>query len=121
MRADLAFTLDPPRSRLRVTGELDLATTDRLRGVLDAIERNGCTRVDVDLARASFVDVGSWHVLDDYRRRFERFGGFLVVLDASDWTRFVAEAAGFVHLLAPDDGPVDPFVSVASPVRGEHR
>ena len=56
MRASFQFTGDPPVALLSVAGELDLASSDRLRDVLAGLTMSGCTRHALDLEAVTFID-----------------------------------------------------------------
>lgn len=68
----ISVTQDPDgRTRVRVTGELDVATAPALDDQLTALRRPG-SRVVLDLGGVSFLDSSAIHVLvaqtDDARR-----------------------------------------------------
>jgi anti-sigma B factor antagonist len=92
-------------AKVRVTGELDLATNDRLREGLRSVMARGCARLELDLAGVSFIDASSLRVLDQEQRRFAESGGTLEVVAASRCHLRVSELAGYRNLQPPSAHP----------------
>ena len=101
MRTQFLFTSTPPVGRLCVVGDLDLSTRDRLREVLETLRRDGCFRVEVDLAEVTFVDACSLAVLDAERRHVTAGGGTFDVVAASRKYQRAVRLAGYDELSAP--------------------
>ena len=82
-----------------VTGDLDLwnspALEQRLRRCL---ERGQCWVV-VDLGKASFLDSSGLGALTNAKRRIERKGGRLVVINTNEQMRRVFELTGLMRVL----------------------
>ncbi len=53
----------PPGARVKVTGELDIATASQLEVALEALVRDGVRILDVDLDRVPFCDITGLNVL----------------------------------------------------------
>ncbi len=111
MRTEFTFSCEPPTARLRVSGELDISSTDQLRDVLACLRLEGCTRLEVDLSGVVFIDAGSLRVLHREQLRLMIAGGDLEVVDASPCYRLVSGLAGYDSLLpVPGGGHVVPTV-----------
>ena len=82
-----------------VTGDLDLwnapALEQRLRRCLD----QGSQWVVVDLSEAAFLDSSGLGALTNSKRRIERKGGRLVVINTNDQMRRVFELTGLMRVL----------------------
>jgi anti-anti-sigma factor len=102
--AGFQFTCDPPRARLRLSGELDLSTREQLGDVLVCLTLAGCRRVEIDLAAVTFIDAGTLRVLSDEQRRLAGCGGALEVVVASDAALQLCSLAGYPGL-APSGSP----------------
>jgi anti-anti-sigma factor len=102
MRTDFRFTCAPPRARLYLVGEFDLSTRDALDVVLGSLRRRGCTRLELDLADVTFIDVCTLAVLDREQRRLREDGGELQVALASRRCQRVTRLVGYHDLLAAD-------------------
>ena len=96
--AGFHFTCDPPLGRLRVSGELDLATREQLRDVLVCLALAGCRRVEIDLGAVTFIDAGTLGLLADEQRRLAGRGGVLQVVVASAAALHVCDLAGYPGL-----------------------
>ena len=59
MRARVQVDCEPPRARLRIDGELDLAANVQLRHALARVAFFGCHQVEIDLDAVTFVEAGS--------------------------------------------------------------
>jgi anti-anti-sigma factor len=84
---------------VRLEGELDLATRDELAGLLACLRLHGCSLVEVDALRVTFVDATCLRVLHDERRRLRAGGGTLRLVAASSFFVKVLDAAGYDDLL----------------------
>lgn len=95
-----------------VTGDLDLwnapALEQRLRRCLD----QGSQWVVVDLSQAAFLDSSGLGALTNSKRRIERKGGRLVVINTNDQLRRVFELTGLMRVLnvVPDRAHALAFV-----------
>ena len=75
MHLDIAADIDPPTCRLRIRGEIDLATADTLRDVIAMQLARGNTAVRLDLAGVSFMDSSGVHALAWASAQARRSGG----------------------------------------------
>lgn len=101
----------PRRARLRVEGELDLATHDELRHRLRALCRRPCRVLELDVAEVSFVDAGCLRALDEARQVLAARGGRLEVVAASHCFALVSHLAGYDAL---DVAPARPRLTLLS-------
>ena len=83
MHLDIRSHLEPPVCALEVSGELDLATADTLRDVIDLQVSRGNTRIYLDLKRVSFMDSSGVHVLAWAQARAHARGGSLTLAAVS--------------------------------------
>lgn len=79
LRMVLAPASAPPVARVRVRGELDLATAPRLHTQLQALLRAGYRDLDLDLDDVDFCDVAGLNTLLRTHAEAVRAGGGLVV------------------------------------------
>jgi anti-anti-sigma factor len=98
VQTDFTFVCRPPAARLRITGELDLATRERLREALRDLRARRCSRVEVDAADVDFVDATSLRVLHEERLRLLDEGGRLDVVAGSPTYLLVSQLAGYDDL-----------------------
>jgi len=80
--------------RLRLSGELDLATAPWLRDHLAGIAANGAECVVVDVSGLSFIDSTGLSVLVDGWKRLRERGGDLVLESPSPAVAKVLDIAG---------------------------
>jgi len=97
--------LRPPLARLRITGELDLASHERLVETTAWLRRHGCSEVELDLAGVAFIDASTLRVLHREQMRLMLTGGRLRVVAASAYHQVVSRLAGYPGLMAPPDRP----------------
>jgi anti-anti-sigma factor len=105
MHTAFLLTGRPPSARLRIIGDLDLATRDRLREVIDDLRSTGYERIELDLASVSFIDASNLGVLHEQQRRLLAGGGALDVVAASHRHQRVVRLVGYDTLLAPEPDP----------------
>jgi anti-sigma B factor antagonist len=95
--------------RLAVSGELDIATADRLQDAVRSVSSDRPGRVVLDLRGVSFMDSTGFAVLVNEQRRLETDGSVLVIAGASrqvlDVLRILAVESMFVmeHPAEADD------------------
>jgi anti-anti-sigma factor len=69
----LKFGTDGSSALLSLSGELDLAVTDRVHKALDEVERRATEKLELDLTELSFIDVvGARAILSANDRAKER-------------------------------------------------
>lgn len=85
--------LGPNRCELRLEGELDLWSTERLQAVLQRVSRDN-EAVMVGLGSCEFVDSTGIAVFLQARRRLEDEGGRLVLYGCSDQVLRIFTVAG---------------------------
>ena len=78
LTAGLERDLDLPTAPLRLEGELDLASTDRLRALLDDRVAPGA-RVELDLTDVTHLSAAALAVLVAAHRKLRERGGALVL------------------------------------------
>ena len=93
--ADFRITIEPLEDAcvMRVTGELDSATADRLRGTLGAARQDGLTTV-LDMSGVSFIDSAGLRVLLEAARATDRH----------DWAWFIVRPHAVVLRLVELSG-----------------
>jgi anti-anti-sigma factor len=85
--------LEPERRELKLAGELDLWTTERLHAVLQRVARDNKAIV-VGLESCDFVDSTGIALFLQVRRQLESEGGRLVIYGCSDQVQRIFEVAG---------------------------
>lgn len=70
---------DTTRSRVRLTGELDINTLPRLKAALRGVRRDGHTVIELDLADLTFLCASALQVLVDAHTALHDAGGRLVL------------------------------------------
>lgn len=75
--------------RLRLAGELDLATGEHLRAVAREPGFARCACYDIDLRAITFVDCAGMHALEELVRSVEDLGGCVVVTPGPAVARIV--------------------------------
>jgi anti-anti-sigma factor len=85
--------IGPDRCELRLEGELDLWSTDRLQAVLQRVARDH-KAVVVGLQSCEFVDSTGIALFLQVRRQLEDEGGRLVLYGCSDQVQRIFEVAG---------------------------
>jgi anti-anti-sigma factor len=101
MWTDFQFACDPPKVRLKITGEIDFATKSQLRDLLLCFFRWRCIQVELDLSDVSFIDLSCVRLIDREQRRCIEAGGSLEVVAASTCFFRITDIAGFDHLQPP--------------------
>jgi anti-anti-sigma factor len=82
-----------------VTGELDIATTSKLRRSLGAALDRGVRRVVIDLRPLDFLDSIAVAALLHVAQRLRGEGSVAVVVDPDSYIRMVFEIAGLPQCL----------------------
>jgi anti-anti-sigma factor len=108
VRARVQVDCEPPRARLRIDGELDLAANVQLRHALARVAFFGCHQVDVDLDAVTFVEASSLRLLDQERARLARIGGRLEVVAASADFLLACDVVGYPDLKPAVNGSPRP-------------
>jgi anti-sigma B factor antagonist len=93
--ADFRITIEPLEDAcvMRVTGELDSGTADRLRGTLGAARQDELTTV-LDMSGVSFIDSSGLRVLLEAAR----------ATDTHDWAWFIVRPSAVVVRLVELSG-----------------
>jgi anti-anti-sigma factor len=86
-------SLGPDRCELRLEGELDLWSVERLEAVLQRVARDNRAIV-VGLEKCDFVDSTGIALFLQVRRQLEGEGGRLVLYGCSDQVQRVFDVAG---------------------------
>ncbi|HVV30460.1 MAG TPA: STAS domain-containing protein [Mycobacteriales bacterium] len=98
----VSVDVDPGRGTVRVEGELDIATVDRLTKVLEDQLARGCRHVALDVSALRFCGATGLGAVIAARRRYRAAGGDLVVTGASGRMLRLLQATGLEDLQAPD-------------------
>jgi anti-anti-sigma factor len=98
--ADFRITIEPLEDAcvMRVTGELDSGTADRLRGTLGAARRDGLTTV-LDMAGVAFIDAAGLRVLLEAARATDRHDWAWFIVRPSPVVLRLIELSGFTRRL----------------------
>jgi anti-anti-sigma factor len=91
--------LGPAGVVISVTGELDIATTPKLRRSLGAALDRGVRRVVIDLRPLDFLDSVAVAALLHVAQRLRHEGRLAVVVDPDSYIQMVFEIAGLPHCL----------------------
>lgn len=89
----------PPKGRVRLAGEFDLRTREHLADVVRSLRRCGCSVVEIDASRVTFVDASCLRLMHDEGRRLRGDGGELRVTAGSDVFVKLVRAAGYAELM----------------------
>ena len=84
---------------LRVVGDLELATALKLEIEIDAAVDDGAREIVVDLDRVGLMDSTGLAAIVEGRRRLDRRGGRLVVVNPQRAVRQVIEFSGLDEIL----------------------
>lgn len=84
---DIVLSIDTTRSSAALTGELDIAHTARLQGVLDRLRGDGHLDIMIDIGGLHFVDAAGLGVLARAHSEFGAAGGRVVLTRAQPWHR----------------------------------
>ena len=98
---DLSFEVDETDETtvLAVSGEVDAATAPQLRDQLDRLAGSGHAHVVVNLAEVDFIDSSALSALVVGLKRFENFGGEMVLCCAQPRILKVLEIAGLGRIM----------------------
>jgi anti-anti-sigma factor len=106
---DVTVERDRGTARVTVVGEIDLATADRLREVLIA-ELDSSPRVNIDLARCTFIDsVGLSVLVEAARRRSNGSEPALAITSPSAPVRRLIELTQLNSLIPVLDSASEPL------------
>jgi anti-anti-sigma factor len=101
---DLSVTGDALRPVLVVRGEIDVATSPRLRDELNAVIARGARHITLEFAGVSFVDSSGLGVLvGTYKRLHDDGDGSIRIVDAQASVRKVFEITGLESALLAGD------------------
>src|SRR5262245_1751645 len=90
-----------------VEGVLDIATTQRLRAVLDARLDEGRTKLVLDLSEVRMLDAGATGMLVRVAGRADKAGGALRAVSARGLSREVLQIVSLDKRLSIYDTPAD--------------
>ncbi len=88
---------------LRLSGELDLATTHRVEAELKRVEASGAQTIVIDLSDLSFINSTGVHLLVDAEARSRAQSNDLALLRGSAAVQRVLEICGVEAALPFDD------------------
>jgi anti-anti-sigma factor len=87
---------------LRLSGDLDVASADALRAVLDDQLAAGRPTIEIHVAEVRFCDAAGLGVLIAAQQRFRAIGGGLRLIDVSAAMARLLSITGLTDLFAPD-------------------
>ena len=99
----VAVTEDGGQTIAHITGEIDIATCERLRDAIEPHLGPG-QRVVLDLSGVSFMDSSCLNVLVQARTTLTTDGGSLILRNPSDAARRVLTATGLAELFDIESG-----------------
>ena len=108
-------TVHGDRARLRVIGEVDIATADQLAGAIQRCRRDGASTIVLDLAEMTFLDAAGLRVLVRVRRGLDAAGGTLRLINVRPSVRRVLTLTGLTSYLGVEPGPEDGATPGAPP------
>ena len=88
---DLRTTRDALGVRIAFTGELDLASSDRVEGELAAVERDGPARIVLDLRGLTFMDSTGLRLVAGADARARQAGRRVTIIQGPEAVRRVFE------------------------------
>jgi anti-anti-sigma factor len=106
----------PPRRRLRISGELDLATASLLASTLDQ-QATGCAQLELDLSGLVFCDLIGLATLERAQQRLLRRGCQLSIHRIKGQPRRLLNIDGLPTTLSARPSPSAAKVSLAKPRR----
>jgi anti-sigma B factor antagonist len=109
-------SLDQGVTRVRLAGEVDIATAPQLGRWLDDLVHDGHTRLLIDLSEATFIDSTGIGVLLHTVKQLRRRRGRLAVLCPDPAMRGLFELVGH-NLLFPVDETLDRALAHLRPLR----
>lgn len=86
---------------IRVRGEIDISTCERLRDVVEP-HLGPQQAIVLDLSQVEFMDSSSLHVLEEARGKLTADGGSLILRNPSQAARRLLTAANAQYLLDED-------------------
>ena len=92
LRIEVANTTSP--TMVVLTGEIDVATSARVRETLLGIARSGENRVVVDMSNVTFMDSTGLSALVGPLKRFRRAGGEITLRAPTKSVRKILEITG---------------------------
>jgi anti-sigma B factor antagonist len=109
MSSDATFeidvTEDDESTLVRVTGEIDLATSPQLREALDRAIGDGVALVRLDMTGVTFLDSSGISVLVDAQQRLQDDSARLVLHGVGDRIKRVLEISGLGSFFELSDQP----------------
>jgi anti-sigma B factor antagonist len=109
MPADAPFevdvTGDDAAMLVRASGDVDLATSPRLRKALDHAIASGAPLVRLDMAAVTFLDSSGISVLVDTQQRLQEASARLVLHGVGDHIKRVLEISGLGSFFELSDQP----------------
>jgi len=98
---EASLSPEPGGTRINVSGEVDLTTAPRLRGLLGQATRSANGPVEVDLGSVSFCDASCVNALVGARTALSSLGRQLVLLNVPTQIRRVLVLASGRTLFEP--------------------
>jgi anti-anti-sigma factor len=99
----ISSAVDDGTASIALAGELDLAGARQLETRLDEVEREGPTRLVIDLGRLAFIDSTGLRLLLQADARARERGCELVLRPGEDSVQRVFEVTGALDVLRFED------------------
>ena len=104
----MELSLDAEHGRALLYGELDMASTDWLRTVLDQIRQDGCRFLVLDLSQLKFLGVTGLEVIVRVADEYAEAGGQITLTRPTPIVRRILELTGLNDHLALVERPDAP-------------
>ena len=105
------LSLDAEHGRALLYGELDMASTDWLRTVLDQVRQDGCRFLVLDLSQLKFLGVTGLEVIVRIAGEYAEAGGQITLTRPTRIVRRILDLTGLndhLALVERPDSPSDP-------------
>lgn len=103
----LAVDLAGAQPVVRLTGEVDMATSPAVKETLSELVEGGHLAVVVDLSEVTFMDSSGLHVLVDTQHRLSESGGKVVLRKPGPAVDKLLDASGYGTLFDTERGEND--------------
>jgi anti-anti-sigma factor len=99
---EIETTLDRTTAVVKLVGELDLASSERLFEEFRQVIDNGATTLVCDISQLAFVDSTGLSMFLMALKRMDANGGSFTLRDPTPQVRRILDVAGILSRLVPD-------------------
>jgi len=100
----LAVDLAGAQPVVRLSGEVDMATSAAVKSSLADLAEGGHLAVVVDLSEVTFIDSSGLHVLLDAQRRLSKSGGKVVLRKPAPAVDRILQISGLCDVFPMEEG-----------------